>query len=94
MFEARDACRESGKVIDDRTGMSDRTAACRRDLSSLSPAQAEQPGGQPPAGFGTRIAEGVRRDAEDRSFSGRVVPTAACHGLRGLSSWRGRRGLS
>ena len=28
-------------------------------------------------------------DVEDRSFSYRVVPTAACHSLRGLSSWKG-----
>ena len=84
--EARDADRVSGVVISIRTGMSDRMASLQKRPSSLSPAQAERSDGHPPAGCDTKVAEGVPRDAEDCSFSCHVGPTAAGHGLRGLSS--------
>ena len=85
MSEAQDACLESAGSSPSERACATGRRACRRALSSWS---AEQPDGHPPAGCDTHVVEGVPHDAEDCSFSCRVGPTAAGHGLRGLSSCR------
>lgn len=73
-------------MLDGRTGMRDRTVGLQQSPLLIDTGKVEQSDGPSTAGCDTRVVEGVPHDAEDRSFSCRVGPTAACHGLRGLSS--------